>query len=276
MLCGMVLALTKVRESPFLMVTLSEENRRPFWVIVRFAANAPAVRPARTTIERESSLRMAYSCGFSVDRFSEAELASCWIEVARQSLEERDQIRFLLRAEIQWLHQIGTARPVDASLIVVLDHLLESGDRSIVHVRRPLCEFAQAGCLVGVLHLRNIGKKLSPAWMLVRQADVVESIVCEVPAFVARRALALGVEQRETALGFFGNRFFVPLDPGIEGSSFGHHGALVGCDRLADSGPGHPLIGEGRREQRLVFRDRRKPLKQRVHLDVHHSGKLNR
>src|SRR3954462_3063781 len=79
MLGGTVASLTKVRESPFLMVTLSEENRRPFWVIVRFAASAPAVRPARTTIERESSLRMAYSCGFNVDRFSEAELA-WWLD----------------------------------------------------------------------------------------------------------------------------------------------------------------------------------------------------
>src|SRR5712664_3631085 len=58
MLWGTVSSLANVTDSPFLMVMLSDENRRPFWVIVRLAARAPADRPTRTTTARDVSMRI--------------------------------------------------------------------------------------------------------------------------------------------------------------------------------------------------------------------------
>src|SRR4051794_38600919 len=58
MLWGTVSSFTKVTVSPFLMVTLSEENTRPFWLMVRLAAKAPADRPATMAIVRGAILRM--------------------------------------------------------------------------------------------------------------------------------------------------------------------------------------------------------------------------
>src|SRR6202158_5770066 len=64
MLWGTLSSFAKVSASPFLMVTVSYEKTRPFWVIVRLAASAPTDRPARTTKVREASLRIGCFCGW--------------------------------------------------------------------------------------------------------------------------------------------------------------------------------------------------------------------
>src|SRR5205809_568455 len=56
-----------------------------------------------------------------------------WTEVAGQGLHEGDQVGFFLGGEAERLHQVGTARPVDAAAIVMFDHRFQRGERTIVH-----------------------------------------------------------------------------------------------------------------------------------------------
>src|SRR5262245_18841935 len=67
MLCGMVSSLTKVSDSPFLMVTFSAENTLPFWWIsLLAAASAPTEKPATMARAMGISLRI-FEILFCVD-----------------------------------------------------------------------------------------------------------------------------------------------------------------------------------------------------------------
>src|SRR5215213_1189060 len=89
------------------------------------------------------------------------------IELARQSPQESNKIKLFLRCKIQWFHQVRATRPVDASLIVMFDHLLEGGNRPIVHVWAPFCELAQAGRFVRMLHLDDVAYDVCATGMIV-------------------------------------------------------------------------------------------------------------
>src|SRR3954453_6990526 len=75
-------------------------------------------------------------------------------------------------------------------------------------------------------------QELAPADIVVRQTDVVEAVIGQVPAGMAGRAVALCVEELETALGGFADRLLVASDPAVERSGGGNDGALEGGDRL--------------------------------------------
>src|SRR5260221_11715139 len=106
--------------------------------------------------------------------------------MAGQSFQEGAQFGLLLRRETERFHEVGAAWPVDASLVIMFDHLFERGDRPIVHVRTSPGDLAQPRRLEGVLHLDNLRQKLPPADIRARKADVLETIVGEVPALMAR------------------------------------------------------------------------------------------
>src|SRR6267142_3204926 len=185
MLWGTVSSFANVTDSPFLMVMLSDENRRPFWVIVRLAARAPADRPTRTTTARDVSMRIGYSCGWLFRSAGENRHGGR-IEMAGQSFHEGDQFGLLLRRETERLHQVGAARAVYASLVIMFDHLFKRGDRSIVHKGTSSGDFAQPRGLEGVLHLDDTRQELAPPDVGAGEADVLETIVGEVPALMAR------------------------------------------------------------------------------------------
>src|ERR1700675_3249742 len=67
MLWGTLSSFAKVSASPFLMVTLSDEKTRPFWVIVRLAAKAPTDTPDRTARVRKGRLRIGMFLLFEVN-----------------------------------------------------------------------------------------------------------------------------------------------------------------------------------------------------------------
>src|ERR1051325_2689800 len=56
--------------------------------------------------------------------------------LARQRLQERDQIAALLIGERQRHHQRRPTRPSDAAFLIVPDHIVQRRRRGIVHVRR--------------------------------------------------------------------------------------------------------------------------------------------
>src|SRR5450755_2618958 len=125
-------------------------------------------------------LRLALTGSAGEDRHG------CRIEIAGQGFQEGDQFGPLLRREAERFHEVGAARPLDASLVTVFDYLFERGDRAIVHVRTSPGDFAQPRRLESVLHLDDLGQELAPADIRARKADVLETIIGEVPALMAR------------------------------------------------------------------------------------------
>src|SRR5262245_64891468 len=104
--------------------------------------------------------------------------------------------------------------------------------RAVVHVGPAAGDLPQPRRLEGMLHLDDAGEELAAADVLARQADIVEAVVGEIPAAVAGRAFALGVEGEEATLGIFGDGLLVALDPLVERGAAGDHGAFVGRNRL--------------------------------------------
>src|SRR6185295_5009962 len=207
----MLSSFTKVSASPFLTVTLSEENTRPCWRITWLAASAPADRPEKMTRVNRTVFCMGYpriglgSAG--EDRYGGR------TEVAGQGFHEGDQIGFFLGREAERLHQVGTARPVDTAAIVMFDHRFERGERPVVHKGTSARDLAQARRLESVLHLDYARHEFAAADILARQPDVLKAVIGEIPAFMAGGTERLAVEDGEAALGFLGNRFLVALDP---------------------------------------------------------------
>src|SRR5882757_3976333 len=88
-----------------------------------------------------------------------------------------------------------------------------------------------------------------------RQADVVKSIVAETPADVTNRTVGLAVEQLEAGFGGVGNRCIVAVDPAVERSGSGQHGALERGDSGSDGVDGNGLPGIGLREHPYIARN---------------------
>ena len=138
-----------------------------------------------------------------------------------------------------------------------------------MHVRAAAGDFAQARRLEGVLHLDDAGHELSAADILAREADILETVIGEIPALMTCRALSLAVEQRKPAFGVFGNGLLVALDPGVERRAFGHDRPLVSRDGLGERLGLHAFIWKCGGEQRLVFADGGKPVHQLLDGHVH-------
>ena len=125
-----------------------------------------------------------------------------------------------------------------------------------MHVGAAARDLAQSRRLEGVLHLDDAGQVFAAPDILARQTDILETVIGEIPALVAGRALRLGVEDDEAALGLFGDRLLVALDPGVERRTLRDDGPLIGRDRLGKRlRPSCPRR-ESRGEQRLVFGNR--------------------
>src|SRR5262249_53772384 len=93
---------------------------------------------------------------------------------------------------------------------------------------------------------------------------------------MAGRTLGLAIEHRKAALGVFGDRLLVSLDPGIEWRALRHDRSFVSRDRLGERANLHALIWEGGLELRLVFGDVDGAIHQLVDRHVHFAGRLNR
>jgi len=106
--------------------------------------------------------------------------------MAGQSFQESDQFGLLLWRETERFHEFGAARPIDASLVIMFDHLFERGDRSIVHKGTSPGDLAQPRRLESVLHLDDARQELPPPDIGAGEADVLETIIGEVPALMAR------------------------------------------------------------------------------------------
>src|SRR6185369_6285156 len=270
----MLSSFTKVSASPFLTVTLSEENTRPCWWITWLAASAPADRPEKMTRVNRTVFCMGYpriglgSAG--EDRYGGR------TEVAGQGFHEGDQIGFFLCRETKRLHQVGAARPVDTAAIVMFNHRFQRGERAIVHKGTSARNFAQARRLEGVLHLDYARHELATADILARQPDVLKTVIGEIPALMAGGAKRLAVEDGKAALGFLGDGFLVSFNPGVERRTLGDHGTFVGRDRLGERRGSHPFVGKCRGEQRLVFADGGKPFHQLLERHVHLARGLDR
>src|SRR6266851_7483176 len=113
----------------------------------------------------------------------------CRGEIAGQTLQERNNIGLFLSREPKWPHEVGTAWAIDTAMIIVLDDLLECRQRAIVHVWRTARDLAQARRLEGVFHFDDARDELAASGVVTGQANILEAIVGEVPAFVTRRAL---------------------------------------------------------------------------------------
>src|SRR5215472_17438353 len=104
------------------------------------------------------------------------------IGLARQGLEEDDELLLFLRRQTERPHELRPARPIDAALVVVLDHGLERRDRSVMRVGTALSDLAQTRSLECMLHLFDRWQELAAADVGVGKTDVVEAEVGEIPS----------------------------------------------------------------------------------------------
>jgi hypothetical protein len=126
-----------------------------------------------------------------------------------------------------------------------------------------------------VPHLGDPGQKLAATDVSAGKADVLETVVGEIPPLMTGPALGLAVEEHKATLGLFRDRLLVAVDPEIEGGALGYDCALIGRDGLGERGRRHAFIRESHVEQRLVLRKRGKTSHHFGLLQIHYGGRLN-
>src|SRR5690606_27567391 len=105
--------------------------------------------------------------------------------------------------------------PVDPATLVVPYHILERGERTVVHIGRSPCELAQAGCLERIVHLGHTEHRPAPE-VIRQQANVVEAMIRKREAAMAVHAARLSDEQAESCLLLRSESTVVSSDPLVE------------------------------------------------------------
>src|ERR1043166_7607640 len=135
----MLSSFTKIRVSPFFMVTALSENARPFCMIERSAANATAdpVANARTSARVIGFMSLFLFVQVRPRRSARQHGNGGRVHVARQRFHECHDVGFFPVGKGQGLHQIGAARAIESAILVVVHDRLERRHGSVVHVRTP-------------------------------------------------------------------------------------------------------------------------------------------
>src|SRR6266436_633269 len=147
--------------------------------------------------------------------------------------------------------------------------------KSSMATRTPRFLILRRG-LERVRHLGNIWKQSRATAVGASKTGVVKTVIGEIPAFVAERALTFAVENRKAPFGRFRDGALVTLDPGVERRSLGDHGPFIGGDGLGKGRRIHASFREGRGKQQTVFGDRSQPLHELIDRHVHFAGGLDR